>query len=199
MTLRNNDQTLLATLYGEILSDVFNFNRLKPCFIRHSKKNITSIQKLTDAVKQSDSNNVNMFSQESQGVEFHDEHCNVLPEVTRETVLCLSYTDPLCIQPYLEACEHNKGLAFPYPLKHDEYLKQFNLLSKTPKGDLEILRARYKLGQLQVLLSLDPEKKSTFWWNVGQYSDTHNIMNYLMENNIRMTGSPEKLHLALFG
>lgn len=49
-----------------------------------------------------------------------------------------------------------------------------------------------------MLLSIDPKKKSTFWWNVGQYSDTHNIMKYLMENNIRKTGSPEKMHLALF-
>ncbi|KAJ8048712.1 hypothetical protein HOLleu_01137 [Holothuria leucospilota] len=156
---------VLATLKGDILSDVFNFNKLKPCFIRSAKQNITSVQKLTDALKQSDSNHVNMFSNESPIVEFHDEH--VLPEVTRETVLCLSYTDPVCIQPYLEACEHNKGLAFPYLLKHEEYLKQFKLLSKAPKGDLEILRARYKLGQLQVLLSLDPGKKSSFWWNVG--------------------------------
>lgn len=79
-----------------------------------------------------------MFSNESPIVEFHDEHCHVLPEVTRETVLCVSYTDPVCIQPYLEACEHNKGLAFPYLLKDEEYLKHFTLLSKAPKGDFYV-------------------------------------------------------------
>ena len=43
---------ILATMKGEILRDVFNFNRLKPCFMRaaNEKKNITHMQKLKEAI-----------------------------------------------------------------------------------------------------------------------------------------------------
>lgn len=45
---------ILSTIKGEVLNDVFNFNRLKPCFIRSSSdiKNITNVQKLKAALGQ---------------------------------------------------------------------------------------------------------------------------------------------------
>ena len=44
---------ILATLKGEILRDVFNFNKLKPCFVRASgdTKNITHITKTKGSIR----------------------------------------------------------------------------------------------------------------------------------------------------
>ena len=43
---------ILATLKGEILHDVFNYNHLKPCFIHASNErhNITHLDKLKEAL-----------------------------------------------------------------------------------------------------------------------------------------------------
>ena len=70
---------LLQTLQGDVLQDVFNFNRLKPCFVRASKekKLITDVNKLKDVYK--DSINVHMTDDFAHNVQFHDETGNHLP------------------------------------------------------------------------------------------------------------------------
>ncbi|PIK45075.1 hypothetical protein BSL78_18062 [Apostichopus japonicus] len=124
---------LLATLKGEILSDVFNYNRLKPCFVRASSetKNITNIQKLRQVLKTkgsssekvarmrnvlssntSNAENVNVM--QDAHIEFHDEFGNILPGVTSDHHVSYD-TKPMNVASFLENRAHNEGLAIPYP------------------------------------------------------------------------------------
>ena len=67
---------------------------------------------------------------------------------------------------------------------------------------MKVKRARYKLGSLQVLMALagsnEHSGKQTFWWNVNRYANTEEIEAFLMENNVMITGNPNKMCLKLF-
>ena len=190
---------ILATLTGQILHDVFNYNRLKPCFVRASSetKNITNVNKLKDVLKQNDNNVVNMMF--DSDVIFHDENDNILPVITSHDIFCSTCTEPIVLNSYVEHSSQNKGLAVPYPLEKQQIARQLNLLNETPQENMFIQRARYKHGQLQVLVSLPRVSNSySFWWNVSSYADTENIVNYLMENRVQITGAPHKMFEKLF-
>ena len=68
---------ILATMKGEILRDVFNYNRLKPCFMRTSseRKNITHIQKLNEALQKSADIEGKTTAKQSVYLSDDDEHC----------------------------------------------------------------------------------------------------------------------------
>ena len=196
---------LLATLTGEILNDVFNFNRLKPCFVRASSEtaNITDITKLQKVLKENHTNSVNVMLERERSVIFCDVHDEVLPSVTKEDILCTGLTDVVDVAAYLENGSQNAGFAFPKPISHDCVFKQFgDTCSKASYDGMIVKRARYKLGNLQVLMELannnDSTKESTFWWNIGQYANTEEIEGFLMENNVQITGSPKKMLSALY-
>jgi len=196
---------LLATLTGEVLNDVFNFNRLKPSFVRASSEtsNITDITRLQKVLKENQNNSVNVMLERERSVIFCDEHDEVLPNVTSEDIVCTGLTDVVDVAVYLENGSQNAGFAFPKPISHDCIFKQLDdTCSKTCYDGMIVKRARYKLGCLQVLMALadsnDPTKESTFWWNIGQYANTEAIENFLMENNVRITGSPKKMLLTLY-
>ncbi|WP_411016175.1 hypothetical protein, partial [Salmonella sp. s51884] len=62
-------------------------------------------------------------------------------------------------------------------------------------------RARYKLGGLQLLVRLVDGKQSSnafaFWWNVGSCADTEDVLNFLLDNRIEITGAPHKMQRCL--
>ena len=130
---------------------------------------------------------------------FHDENDNILPVITSHDIFCSTCTEPVVLNSYVEHSSQNKGLAVPYPLEKQQIARQLNLLNETPQENMFIQRARYKHGQLQVLVSLPRVSNSySFWWNVSSYADTENIVNYLMENRVQITGAPHKMFEKLF-
>lgn len=151
---------ILATLKKQILHDVFNFNRLKSCFVRtySETKNITNVDKLKDVLKQNENNVVNMMF--DSDVIFHDENDNILPVITSNDVLCITSTEPIIWHSYVEHSSHNKGLALPFPPDKQQIARQFNILNETPQENMFIYRVRYKHGQLQVLVSIPKASNS---------------------------------------
>ena len=96
------------------MNDVFNFNRLKPCFVRASSEasNITDITKLQKVLKENQSNSVNVMLERENSVVYCDEHDAVLPSVTKEDILCTDLTDVVEVASYLENGSQNRGLHF---------------------------------------------------------------------------------------
>ena len=97
----------------------------------------------------------------------------------------------------------NAGFAFPKPISHDCIFKQFgDTCSKNSYDGMIVKRARYKLGYLQVLMALarsdEHLKEHTFWWNIGRYANTEEIENFLIKNNVEITGSPKKMLSTLY-
>ena len=82
---------ILATLKGEILRDVFNFNRLKPCFVRASgdTKNITHIQKLKEALGK------NNDQPKPEALHFIDENDEGVPVFDNVQVLNSGQVEPI--------------------------------------------------------------------------------------------------------
>ena len=101
---------ILATMKGEILRDVFIYNRLKPCFMRASteRKNITHIQKLNEALGRStnaqEQGNANT---EKPSVHFIYENDEKLPEFDAEQIMCSQISDPIYDSDYLHALTNN--------------------------------------------------------------------------------------------
>ena len=104
---------------------------------------------------------------------------------------------------YLDYGSQNRGLAFPQSVSQICIWRQFgDVCSKTSYDGMIVKRARYKLGSLQVLMALASSnehfKEQTFWWNIGRYANTEEIENFLMANNVKITGSPERMLLTLY-
>ena len=194
---------LLTTLKGEILRDVFNFNRLKPCFIRSSSDapHITDIATLKRMLTSGEAQN-DKSVEKTNGVHvmFHDENGQALPEVTSSDILCTGLTDVVEPSSFLPN-ESNQGLASLDELGDEVIAMQRRILCKARFQGMLVKRARYKAGNLQVLTSiLDDQSRQvyTFWWNVGSYANTEDILDFLLENNVEITGAPQRMLLRLF-
>ena len=218
---------LLSTLNGEVLHDVFHFNRLKPCYLHASneKQNITTInklkkvlqnqkgkdstetvEKLKNALKSNhkESDSVNSLFPET--VQFCDENRNTLKKLNPTDVLCVTKVPPIDLTPYINCQEANKNLASPNPLSHDDVERHLKYRQSPKLKGFDIIRARYSAGHLQVLLSLSNciSGKNTknsphiFWWNVDRYSGHNDIIDTLLELKVQITGSPERILNQLF-
>ena len=117
---------MLATLKGEIINDVFNFNRLKPCFVRASSEtsNITDIVTLKNVLKESQDNKLNVTLEDDKVVSFCDEHNRVLPDIKSDEILYTALTDAVEIAPYLKNRVNNGGLAIPEAIEQDRFFQQ---------------------------------------------------------------------------
>ncbi|KAJ8038848.1 hypothetical protein HOLleu_16398 [Holothuria leucospilota] len=198
---------ILATLKGEILHDVFNYNRLKPAFIRASseKNNITHLQKLKEALGKATSDSSDQKA--SKSIEFTDERGNSLPTLTREQVMCVRQSESVELEDYINCLSVNNGLAVPYPISRDQLEKQFNLIVESPTdNEMTIRRARFQAGKLQVLLSFAMTSKDGknqtcyFWWNIETYPESKDIVtSILTDRRIQLSGTPQrflrKLHV----
>ena len=195
---------LLATLKGEMLGDVYNFNRLKPCFVRASseKSNITNVAKLKKVLEENQDNSVNVHLEENLEDMFCDELDEVLPKITSQDVLCIALTDMIDVSDYVANSEQNERLAVLEPIDSELGIRQMeDLCRKALYDGMVVKRARYKCSDLQVLMSIiqeDSGSEISFWWPVSHYANTEGILNYLWENNIQITGTPKKMFQRLF-
>ena len=178
---------ILATMKGEILRDVFNYNRLKPCFMRASteRKNITHIQK--------------------PSVHFIDENDEKLPEFNAEQIMCVQISDPIHDSDYLNALTNNSGIASPTPLTKSDLERQVDLLMSAPTDQsMTLHRGRFKAGQLQILTSFDKTCDKTtrqvqFWWNIGSYKGTDDLIRQILsERIIPVSGTPQRFLKQLY-
>ncbi|KAJ8019259.1 hypothetical protein HOLleu_42250 [Holothuria leucospilota] len=115
---------LLQTLQGDVLQDVFNFNRLKPCFVRASNesKPITSVDKLKAACNE----NVHVrVGKNFPSVQFQDEMRNVLPQVTCKDIFTIYHVEPIGASMCQENVKPNHNLAATVPLSKHQVKLQF--------------------------------------------------------------------------
>lgn len=200
---------ILATLKGEILHDVFNFNRLKPCFLRATdeRKNITHIQKLKEVLgKSQESGQVNC--ENSKTPVFTDENGKQLPSVTAEQVSCLCQTDAADLTPHLDNVSENSGLAVPFVLNQRQLEQQLQLVMQAPSdGYMEIHRARFKAGNLQILTSVPIKNADTgtetspykFWLHIDKYPELATVgEQVLLDKKIPVCGTPKKILYRLY-
>ena len=127
----------------------------------------------------------------------------MLPDIKSDEILYTALTDAVEIAPYLKNRVNNGGLAIPEAIEQDRFFQQIgDICDKASYETMEVKRARYKLGSLQVLMTLassnEHSGKQTFWWNVNRYANTEEIENFLMENKVMITGNPKKMCLKLF-
>ena len=197
---------ILATLKGEILHDVFNYNRLKPCFIHSSDEryNITHLEKLKEALNRSEVA-LKESKNDKSAVTFTDEKGKTLAPVTPEQVAVLRQTEPVDTAPYVINMTQNKGLAAPVPMSNKQLEKQLGLLMEAPSDrvPITVLRARFHSGNLEVLVSIEKasDKEYMYWWKVDRYPDAQRLVeNILIERMVPCTGTPQgfikRLHMG---
>ena len=200
---------ILATLKGEVLRDVFNYNRLKPCFIRASReKNITHVQKLKEALGQSvKQTDVAQGKHSDDTIQFIDENDETMRSFDSEQATYYGSTEPVNEHEYVSLLTINKGIAATHELTHDELKQQFNLMMTAPVDrTMTMHRARFKTGNLQILVSfLKPQLDSTtnttvtFWWNVDRYPNSTELIEKVLSNRlIPVCGTPKKMMKKLF-
>ena len=202
---------ILATLKGEIIQDVYNYNRLKPCFINASsaQKNITHIQKLKEALghNKETQEGDNRINQTALQLQFLDEQEETLPMFNGEHAMCLGNTEPLIQDEYISLLTDNKGIAAKHRLTKDELRTQFDLIMTAPVDKIMTMhRARFKTGQLQILVSFKKPQLNdkmvtdiSFWWNIDKYSDTEKLIEQvLMKRTMLICGTPRKMLKNLF-
>jgi hypothetical protein len=122
---------ILATLKGEILTDVFSYNRLKPCFLRTQEKPISNLRELRNILNKNDSKSKEDDS--SSTVNVVDEHGD---QPSQGEVMQMYYitTDEVDLNEYLERDEVS-SLASITELTDDQLERQLCLvIDLSPKG-----------------------------------------------------------------
>lgn len=99
---------------------VFNFNRLKPCFIRSSSdiKNITNVQNLKAALGQERCPQPNDI--ETESLQLIDENDRVLPCVCQQTWSVLIELESVDLNQYTKHISENQGLGIPSPVNREQ-------------------------------------------------------------------------------
>lgn len=197
---------LLQTLQGDVLQDVFNYNRLKPCFVRACKENklITDVNKLKDVYN--DSVNVHMTDELTNNEQFHDETGSHLPPVTCYEVFILYRVKPVDISLCSKFAKSNRNLAATTQLQERQITLQFKQLARASNSTMTVCRARFHMGHLQILLCMafsqsdkKPMHAHRLWWQPSRYSNTSDILEILLDSRIPITGSHERFSRRLFG
>ena len=200
---------ILATLKGEILRDVYNYNRLKPCFMRaaNEKKNITHMQKLKEALgKGNEQSEASKQNSDKQSVKFIDENDDNVHAFESEQIMCSHVTEPVNVTNHMYSVTDNHGIAAPRPLTGDELQQQFDLITTAPVDNLMTLqRGRFKSGRLQILVSFKKptkdkiDKDVQFWWNIEEYKDSDDLIRKMLTDRlIPVTGTPQKFMKKLY-
>lgn len=192
---------MLATLKGEILHDIFSFNRLKPCFMRSTSQNrhITYISQLKSAM-----NNMNPQTSDrpiEETIAFTDENGLELPTITTNQVLCVSRTDPVDLNCHLNHMEENKGLCVPHILDEEQIERQISMVRKAPSNSqpITVHRARFKAAKLQILLSFKRDNCDVqFWFNVERYPECQHLLDLVTDRKIPCSGSPRSFISMLY-
>ncbi|XP_064651976.1 uncharacterized protein LOC135502801 [Lineus longissimus] len=188
---------LLSTLDGKLLQDVFNFNRLKPAFIRATseKENITNLQKLKDVLKKSDEVTKATSVPGNGTPRFMDENGKALDNIGNH-VMHTCKTEPVDLAKHMQFAEVNNGFAAPCELSSAQQGKLLAALENAPsESEVSISRARFKAGNLQVLVSIPLNNGDyRYWWSPQWYPDSLPIVENVLSNQLLMcTGTPRKL------
>ncbi len=203
--LLDSTHVLLADLKGRILRDVFHFNRLKPAFMRASAgQNITNLQKLKEALQKSDNNNDQCHLTQSNCYSFTDE-CGSEINSDDGDFLYSAHADPVDLNNCFQNLSANNGMAATTILDRDRQLRLLHSLQSAPSQDSQytIEKARFRAGQLIILLSLQRDnKKYSFWFDPSTDVNGPEIVETIFNNGkIRITGSQNKfltrMHMML--
>lgn len=201
----DNSHVILSTLEGKLLRDVFSINRLKPAFVHASgeKKNITHIQKLKELLKKADESKENgELKLNTQVPVFTDENGKSVPSFNSNQVLFLGETHPVDLSLYLTHVNENRGLAAPCQLDESKQSQLLKCLLKAPADETEINlhRARFKAGNLQVLVSHELHNKTDrYWWDVSKYPDCVELARQVMtDSKLKCSGTPRNFYRNLY-
>lgn len=183
---------MLATLKGEVLHDIYSFNRLKPCFMRSTgqNKHITYISQLKAAMN-SDKDSVKPIIEDT--IEFTDENGMQLTNVTNDKVLFMSRTDPIDLSSHRNNMEANKGLCVPHVLSDSQIERQMSLVLTAPSDSqpITVHRARFKAANLQILLSFKKDNCDIrFWFKVDRYPEHYHLFDLILDKKIPCSGTP---------
>lgn len=164
---------ILADLKGRILKDVFNFNRLKPGFLKTTDhENISNLHKLRQVLKSKDKIEASpAVSCTTVDYDFTDEFGKQLPTPQDSEMVYYAQTAPLDLTKYVECLSHNNGFAAPTELSEAHQQRLLQALLNAPSSDAvySVCKARFKASNLQLLLSLPLPRKKTyqFWWDIS--------------------------------
>ena len=186
----------IMTLDGKVIQDVFSYNRLKPAFIHSSdeRKNITNLDKLRQALNRADTRE----SQNSgQSVHFTDECGKDLGStcIDDQNFLFTEQATPVNVTEHAQLASANNGFAAPTVLSEKQKVRLLQVLESAPAeaSELSIVKARFKAGNLQVLLSSSDKPKDRYWWPIHLYPDcTFLVQQILDDSSIQCSGSPRK-------
>lgn len=197
----DSTHVLLADIKGRVLRDVFHINRIKPAFIRApDSTNITHLQKLRNAlaVKQdtnvcTDQAHITTCNEPKSVVV--DEHGTKL-EYNESEFCFTAQTNPVDLTHHELNMTANNGLACPTALSLEQQVKLLEKLQTSPMSEAvyTIVRARFRLGSLQLLLAMSsPKGEIRFWWNPNGEENYQNLVTQILDTKkIKCTGTPEK-------
>ena len=191
---------ILATLKGDILTDVFSFNRLKPCFVTYLEgKPITHLQKLKAALNKDGE----QPTTESRKLEVVDENGDRPKTVDNQQVYCIIQSKEINLDGYFQYVEENQGLAACVQLTAEQINKQLSVVMQAPVEDIfEIAKGRMKAGQLELLLKYNDQKGQgqNFWWKVYNEQGTENALRQIVQDRkINIKGSVDRFEFFFFG
>ena len=172
---------------GDILTDVYSFNRLKPCFVIYLEgKAITHLQKLKAALNKDGE----QPTTESRKLEVVDENGTRPKTVDNNQVYCIIQSKEVSLDDYFQYVEENRGIAACVKLTAEQINKQLSLVMQAPVGELfEITKGRVKAGQLELLLKFKDQKGQgqRFWWKAYNERVSENALRKFEGNHICFT------------
>ena len=116
---------ILATLKGDILTDVFSFNRLKPCFVTYLEgKPITHLQKLKAALNEDGE----QPTTEGRKLEVVDENGARPKTVDNNQVYCIIQSNEVSLDDYFQYVEEIQGMAACVKLTAEHITKQLSVV-----------------------------------------------------------------------
>ena len=189
---------ILADLEGKLLRDVFNFNRLKPAFMKATDhENITNLQKLKQ-VLQSKDDSKSKTANCAFDYTFIDEYDQELPSPDTSDMVFYASTAPVDLAPYKQCLKDNNNFAAPCIISEERQSRLLTALEQAPSSDsvYNIERARFnKTGDLQILLSLPlGNTQYRFWFDPQSDKNCPHIAKVVLdpETRVRCVGSPQK-------
>lgn len=189
---------VLEDLEGRVLREIFNYNRLKPAFMRATDNhNVSNLQQLRKVLQLADSDKksvVNDDATSSQAYCITDES-GVTVSRPADVVYC-AQSVPIQLDSFEGTLQHNHGLASPCVLNAKQQRNFVAMIENAPSQNAEytILRARFKAGTLQLLLSLQLKDSAfNFWWDPQNDEKCPSIVECVLQNkSIQCSGSPAK-------
>jgi hypothetical protein len=187
---------ILADLKGNIVPDIFNFARLKPAFVRATgTKNVQHLKQLQDVIQKSEQ------AQDEKAVhsayEFIDEKgCEHRSTTfTGDIYTCQSTLCDLNVHHSL--AEANHGMLAPSALSTEQQDELSTLTWQSPSEHdfTTLVRARFKHGSLQLLMSVPfRQKQFCYWWSPMSDTKGHQVVQMILQSkDIRCTGCPNPM------